>query len=644
MALQTEIYIGQRPVPEHDRYPWLVCALLLAKVLLARFFMLGHAFGPGVLLDALAVVAMVALAAASSSRHGRKVVFFLAVGLSFIFFASVVYARYYEQLPSLRLFAMSRQAGTVGESVRELLRLADLLFWIDLPVLGYHAFRPAAVDGTWRKWVAAGGLTGMIVMVAVASAMGSAPIMDSRGAGYSRGFIAYELSTLAPERASAQPNKSDETQRRIDRLVGRDYSGRQQGAPAHGAYKGYNVIVVQCEALQNALIGTRIDGKPLMPNLERFAGQRYFPNTYSQIGKGNTSDAEFIANTSLLPALDQASSVAYASKELPGLPRMLGAQGYKTMTFHANDVKYWNRFQLYPALGFQRYYDERFFGTEGKLGFGVRDGVMFDKTLTELEKLNESGTPFYAHIITVTAHHPFRWGSLHSQLELPQEYRETYTGRFLRSQNYADDQLATLFERLERDGLLENTIVVMYGDHFGLRELEPEEKDVELQAALFGDRAYNPSDFLNIPMIIHVPGQTQGRRVPTVLGQVDVMPTVADLLGLDLAGTPHFGRSAFERTPTMLTNGGYLATGLYIDDQTLYLPGITAGDGRLYSPVTHARLSGTTAPAKAGNALGLLELSSAYARGLPERSNVTTDVGFIPNANGNGSKMPSSDE
>lgn len=71
----------------------------------------------------------------------------------------------------------------------------------------------------------------------------------------------------------------------------------------------------------------------------------------------------------------------YAPKELPSLPKLLQAQGYDTATFHTNEVDFWNRGELYSALGFNRYYDKTYFGEEDTVFYGASDEVLYEKPL-----------------------------------------------------------------------------------------------------------------------------------------------------------------------------------------------------------------------------------------------------------------------
>ncbi|MDZ4169250.1 MAG: LTA synthase family protein [Coriobacteriia bacterium] len=617
-------------------YVWFslaVLALMIGKVLLARWMTLGHVGGTGVAGDLLLLLAAVALASALPPRASRWTLLLIDAVVSFLLFATVIYTRYFDQVPSLLIFTVVGQLGDAADSTGEMLRLSDLLFVIDLPVIAAFAARRSLPDVSARVRRAAAilGVVALAGTIAVATLASRLPQpVDGRAVAYRWGVLMYEVSTLIPQPAAsaqyAAVGGSSDLQRRIDELSRRQWLGRVPGAPERGSFAGVNVIVVQVEALQTGLLGARVNGQPVMPNLERFAARSwYFPNTIAQIGKANTADAEFVANTSLYPAIESPTPVAYGEKEIPSLPRLLAARGYDTFTMHTNDVRFWNRIQLYPALGFDRYYDDDFFGRADVTGYGASDRVLFDKALPELERAAAAG-PFYAQLVTLSGHHPFEGVAERSTLRLPADVAETETGRYLKAQSYVDDEIGRFFVGLERAGLLENSIVVVYGDHWGMKLPAASEVERHLRESLYG-RPYNRADFYSVPLLVHVPGQTRGRVENTALGFVDIMPTVADLVDLDLGSVIHFGRSAFERTPTLLTKGG--AIDLYADDDIIYMAGLTDSENLAFSTRTKEPTT-PVEPDDMANVAKLFVLSALYVDSLPARAGATESGGFVP--------------
>lgn len=624
--------------PREEIFPWAVAALLIVKSILARYLVFGEAFGPGALSEMLIILALVGTCMAIGGRSGRMTLGAISIVVSAAVLGTVVYASYFNQVPSFRMLGAFGQAGSLGEDVGGLLTWTHLLFVIDMPlVLWAMFFRDAPRRPGSRRarpaLVGASALLGFFAFVVAAHAGGSTA--DSLKASYEHGITAFQVSSLmATEPVPVVEIDTAESaklvQAQIDELTLHQDGVRREGAPTWGAMEGYNLILIQAEALQDGLIGARINGEPVMPNLEKLASQSlYFPNTYSQTGRGNTADAEFIANTSLYPGIDVPASVAYSRKQLPGLPSMFKAAGYESYTFHTNDARFWNRFQMYPALGFDRYYDKEWFGTKDVTRYGSSDRVLFAKVSEELLDKAVGGTRFYAHVVTVSAHYPYTAVASRGTLKLPAEIENTTTGRYLQSQSYFDAQLGRFLARMSADGLLENTVVVLYGDHFGMRFGNESDAERAFRKKLVG-HGYNRADYYNIPFMIRLPGGDSARRYEAVLGQVDIMPTMADLFGLDITGVPHFGRSAFVQTPSVMTRGSDPT--LYLDGDTLFIAGVTKDKDKRYVSSGQEKIEAGARPELLGNTIKLLELSDSYAASLPERPDASDDIGVIPSS------------
>ena len=125
-----------------------------------------------------------------------------------------------------------------------------------------------------------------------------------------------------------------------------------------GVAANKNVIILQLEAFQSFLLGQSINGQEITPHLNQLMRESTsFTNFYQQIGRGNTSDAEFMSVTGLLPISQGAVSKEYGDRVFPSLVRSANDMGYVTSTFHADKLTFWSRDQLYPALGWAEHYD-----------------------------------------------------------------------------------------------------------------------------------------------------------------------------------------------------------------------------------------------------------------------------------------------
>ena len=227
---------------------------------------------------------------------------------------------------------------------------------------------------------------------------------------------------------------------------------------------------------------------------------------------GNTADAEFIMNSSLYSPKGQAASVAYVGKAIPALPRLLGQQGYDTFTMHQNTAAYWNRKELYATLGFSRYYDSGFFRWADKFDRkGSSDELLFKKGGDLLRQVDASSTPFYAQLITLSAHSPFDLiPQARRPIKTPKDLKGSLMGDYITSENYTDFALGKFITQLKADGIWDDSIIVIYGDHTSMNENKLSGKDARAAKQLLG-RSYSAADRQRVPLIIHLPGQTESQ-------------------------------------------------------------------------------------------------------------------------------------
>jgi phosphoglycerol transferase MdoB-like AlkP superfamily enzyme len=116
-------------------------------------------------------------------------------------------------------------------------------------------------------------------------------------------------------------------------------------------------------------------------------------------------------------------------------------------------------------------------------------------------------------------------------MTLSEADKNTKFGNYLQSVHYTDEAIGQLIADLKGAGLYENTVIALYGDHHGLNCGMDEVMD---QMNAFIGRTYDYDEMLNIPLIIHVPGSGAKETIHTTGGQVDFMPTIANIMGLTL--------------------------------------------------------------------------------------------------------------
>lgn len=292
------------------------------------------------------------------------------------------------------------------------------------------------------------------------------------------------------------------------------------------AEKGKNLIIIQVESLENAVINQKIGGAEITPNLNRLAKDGlYFNNYYSQVGPGNTADAEFSTMDSLYSLPDDVIFIDYSKNQYKALPQLLADNGYKTYSFHGDVPTFWNRSNIYPGLGYQKAFDLDEFTVTRPVGKGpsdLGDEDLFSQSLPRLENLKQ---PFMATMITMSSHTPFILPEDLQTLQIPSETNLTQTQwEYLQSVHYTDKAIGEFIDGLKKDGLYDNSLILIWGDHGSFTDIAD---------AMGQDNILSVLNNSQVPMILLAPG-TDLKGTNNIPGShLDVYPTITNLLGVN---------------------------------------------------------------------------------------------------------------
>ncbi|TFE23402.1 LTA synthase family protein [Cohnella luojiensis] len=552
----------------------------------------------------------------------RKLGVYVTVNLllTTIYFAVIMYYKYFGVIVTYHALQQVNQVTEVKGSVFSLLHPYFLFVYIDivavLLLLISRRFRQWGKSLSMRESnVLVSAVFVLSLSVSVTNVWIHRDSINELKQAENMGILGYEAYAAISSVTEKAEDPGNVTEEAIAKLKGEQHSA----APLYwGEAEGRNVIVLQLEATQNFLIDLKIDGQEVTPVMNKLMKEHfYFPHFYQQVGQGNTSDAEFVVNTSFYIPQHGAAAQDYGDLALPSMPKVLMDHGYQTATFHTNDVQFWNRKELYKALGFDRYYDAEFFGDEDTVFFGSSDEVLYDKAADELLKMSRSGNPFYSQIISMSSHHPFDIPERKVKFQLPKRYQGTMVGDYIQAQNYTDYSLGLFIEKLKKNGLWDKSVFVIYGDHMGLPIYSLSNHEKDLMREIYG-REYQYAEMMNIPLLVVAPGVTEPKRLTQTGGQVDIFPTLANLLGISLQGHIHFGQDILNEVDNLLPQRYYLPSGSFVNGKGIFVPGLEFKDGSNY-PFNGAKASEKDSTEEEYNrALELLRLSDSYVSHLPK--------------------------
>ena len=365
-------------------------------------------------------------------------------------------------------------------------------------------------------------------------------------------------------------------------------------------FKGKNVIVIHAESMQNYLLDTEINGQTIAPNLKKLAEEgMYFSNFYSQESVGTSSDTEFTYSTSLLPASSGTVFVSYWDREYPSIQKFLKEEDYYVFSMHANKGNMWNREVMHKELGYDRfYYYDKDYKLDDMVGLGLSDKSFFKQSVQKIKKINEKYDKYYGLLIMLTNHTPFEGfedtldltykytkvdEATGEQTEVVNDYlKNTTLGRYFTTAHYADEAIGEFVNELDKEGLLEDTVLVIYGDHDAKVKRGEYDYYYNYNPETDSKRSKDDPEYkeftkydyeLNrkVPLIIWTKDKELKKKInkeiTTVTGMYDVLPTLGNMLGIE---NPYaLGHDVFSTSDhyVVFPNGNWITDKMYYDNQ-----------------------------------------------------------------------------
>ena len=521
-----------------------------------------------------------------------------------------MYYTYYDSFASVSLLATSAFVVDVGDAVvKKVMQLHDFVYLWQPIVMFYFLYHLKKKKYVWNnKLNKKNSFIGLIISSFILLLLASLSLTPTEWSRFGKmwnresvvssfGVYTYQINDIFQ---SLEP--------KINNLFGHDtalrnvtdyYDNRQINNSKNkytNIFKGKNLLVIHAESLQTFVIDKKFEGKEVTPFLNKMTKESiYFDNFYSQVGVGTSSDAEFTFSTSLMPSNSGTVFVNYFDREYNSLQKLFKDNNYYVFSMHANTGDFWNRATMHENLGYDKFYSKSSFNIDETIGLGLSDKSFFKQVVPMIKDITlEKKQPFYGLLITLTNHTPW------SDLELMDEFSTTWSvnidgssitrdyingttmGDYLRSVHYSDQALEQLINDLDKSGILDNTVVVIYGDHDAriskkyynmLYNYDPY-SDSLLEEGDDGYIDYN--DYMykldrKVPFIIWTKDHKYKEVNSNAAGMIDVLPTLGNMFGVG-NNTYQLGHDLFslkdDENTVVFTDGSYLTNKIYYDGQS----------------------------------------------------------------------------
>ena len=484
--------------------------------------------------------------------------------LSLLMFSDAMYYNYYNQTVSIKQLWQASNVAAVPDSFIATLIPTSFLLFIDIPFV-YLNFkkRVQVLEFTVNlkkeiKYILVS--LSAVFIILVVNPLQSVAIDKVNSVEFFTNHVNDIYSTIS-ENIKSSEMPPEEVLEVVEVVAPQSEGNRFEDIGA-----GKNLIVVQVEALQNFVIGAEYNNQVITPNLNALLEKDtiYFDQYYSNIGKGNTVDAEFSSMNSLYPVIDRECYTLYADNTYNGLPWLLREKGYYSFATHGYEGSFWNREAAYPKQGFQEFYSMEDLDASDTIGLGISDKSMFPQAV-ELIKKQEG--PFFNFIVTLTSHHPYLIDEEDASLVLREEEKDTKLGAYLQTIHYTDEAIGEFIQELKAAGLYENTVIAFYGDHHALNVNM--DNNYEIMSEFLG-KEYDYDEMLSVPLLIHVPNSGVKSTISTTGGQIDFLPTIANIMGLDIEQPYVLGQDLANAKDGFVAFTAYLFEGSFIHNNTMF--------------------------------------------------------------------------
>jgi phosphoglycerol transferase MdoB-like AlkP superfamily enzyme len=510
-------------------------------------------------------------------KNRNRYIFGASIFVTGLLLANMVFYRFFNDFLTIPVLFQTSNMGDLGSSISGLFLPTDILMFVDIAILFWLLKKPtfkSASQLTRKERSAYFLLVAAVFFFNLGLAETERPQLLTRS--FDREMLvknisvynfhiydAFLQSKTSAQRALADSNSLTEIE---------NYVNANRIEPSNdlnGIAEGRNVILLSLESLQSFVINEKLNGEEITPFLNDLINESYyFENFYHQTGQGKTSDSEFIVDNSLYPLGRGAVYFTNSSNEYTATPELLKDYGYYSTIFHANNKSFWNRDIMYNTLGYDRFFDVNDYEVteENSIGWGLKDKDFMEQSVQHIDNLPQ---PFYTRLITLTNHFPFELGEEDKLIDEFDSNSKTLN-QYIPTVRYMDESIKHFFEKLKETDVYENSIIILYRDHYGISE----NHNVAMEKFLGKEiTPFETIQLQRVPFIVHIPGVTdkEPQTISKVAGQIDIRPTIMSLLGIDTSEQIQFGTDVFSDEKLSFT---VLRDGSFITENNVYTRGV----------------------------------------------------------------------
>lgn len=459
--------------------------------------------------------------------------------LTFFILLDLWYFRGFNTVPSVIIIKQTANLDSMSGSVLSMMSPYDIIFILDIILIAVVAFIYKNIFSTGKRNLINFALMFLLSICFIFYVPFTTNVLKKdHGKSYlfsmydpndtSRYFspIGYHMFNLYTVWRDSKPLELTEAQKLEIKQWFQDKKENLPDNEYKGLYKDKNLILIQVESLESFVINKKVNGKEITPTLNRLLkNSLYFPKINEQVNEGTSSDSDLMVNTSVYPIRQGSTFFSYPGTSYNSLPKLMQDKGYSTLAIHPDKGAFWNWMEGLKGVGFEKCIDYYGFNIDETIGLGLSDSSYFKQIVPILQKQKQ---PFYSFMVTLTSHGPFDLPKQYRELDLPLELDSNNLGGYFESIHYTDKQLGIFLENLEKQGLLDNSVIAITGDHNGVHKYYNDKIALLKNPEPWWTEVTN-----HIPLIIYEKNNNSPKEFGVIGGQVDTMPTLCYLMGVE---------------------------------------------------------------------------------------------------------------
>lgn len=490
-------------------------------------------------------------------RFGRLLLAFFSLVISLFFFTFVFHFRYFGTIASWTDLGRADTLPPVISSVfKQIAKPTDLLFLLDGVILFIVGFISLFVKYRPRRIRRMAYVSVLILAVLFQTAqslafnfrsrqsfahvklVGNSSFINCYGVTFYTVYDIYHHYSILKRSATIELRKPNPPP-----------SHMEIGYPVFRSYKNANVILLQVESLDSAVLFKSHNGLEITPNINRLALQNTWYDRYFAQHNTGTVDADYSLITSFYAGEHYTAFTFCDLSDSPSLPRTLRNYGYYTSAMHANRATFYDRNRAFRELGFEDFFSQKDYPPPPEGDWALDDYAFLELSAKRILTFRK---PFFTYLITISTHTPF---DFHPREKNPPEFSDiepAIVKNYFCGMHFVDAAVGRFMEILEQSDLMDNTIMVILGDHTS-----------KLNAANYSAVDYIEGGVKNIgeypehvPLVFIYP-DPKPERISKPCYPGDVPPTIMNIVSVtEIDTTEWMGHSLFSNVSSPIINQG----------------------------------------------------------------------------------------